>query len=159
MAEDWKNRGFTQIPNIAINNPAIPKCVRNTYIALSARAFGKRFSVSMSEQTLANDVGCSRMTISRHLAVLEAFHLIRRIRIGRGLTNTIILTLKVSNPESLTQSISRGTKGLSERIIKRERTTMKEALVMVTKHKRRKKESLAIQEALEVLAKHPPLPL
>ena len=59
---NWKDKGFTQIPNIVINNPAVPRCVRSTYEAISARAFGKRVSVSVSQETLAKDVGVSRRT-------------------------------------------------------------------------------------------------
>jgi len=138
--ESWRNRGWTPLPNIVINNPAVPRCVRNTYMALSARAFGKRYSVSVSQETLANDVGVSRRTIGYHLNVLEALHLIRRIRIGRGMTDTIILTLKVGNPDSLAKSISQGTRGLSEHILNREKLTMKEALVLSGKHRKRQKE-------------------
>ena len=142
--ENWKDKGFTQIPNIVLNNPAVPRCVRGTYEAISARAFGKRISVSVSLETLAKDVGVSTRTINRHLNVLEALFLIRRIRIGRGLTNTIILTLKVSNPDNLSQSIARGSKGLSQAIINRDKLTMKDALALSTRHQRKQKELTGI---------------
>ena len=141
---NWKDRGFTQIPNIVLNNPSVPRCVRGTYEAISARAFGKRISVSVSQETLAKDVGVSRMTISRHLNVLEALFLIRRIRIGRGITNTIILTLKVGSPDSLTKSISQGTKGLSNHILNRDKLTMKDALVLSAGHRRKQAELVGI---------------
>ena len=139
----WKDKGYTQIPNIVLNNPAVPRCVRGTYEAISARAFGKKPSVNVSEETLANDVGVSRSTILRHLKVLEALFLIRRIRIGRGLSNAIILTLKVSNP-NLIESISQGTKGLSQHILNREKLTMKEALVLSGEHRRKQKQLTGI---------------
>ena len=122
-------------------------------MALSARAFGKRYSVSVSQETLANDVGVSGRTIIRHLNVLEALHLIRRIRIGRGMTNTIILTLKVGNPDSLSNSIAKGSKELSQHILNRQKLTMKEALVLSAKHKKRQKEAaLFMRQADAILA-------
>ena len=152
----FKDDGFTQIPNLVLNNPAVPRCVRGTYEAISARAFGKRFSIFVSEDTLAKDVGVSPRTIIRHLNVLEALHLIQRIRLGKGLTNTIILTLKVSNPDSLTQSIRKGKNSLHEAICEKRKLTMRDCLELSGKQKKRKKEARAFQsyayhQALEIL--------
>ena len=140
---DWQNTGFTPIPNIAINNPALPRCVRSTYEAISARAFGKRFSIFVSEEILASDVGVSRITIIRHLNLLEAIGLIKRIRPGRGMTNTIVLTLKMgmSNNKTLSQGIRGELPGLSNLVLKREKLTMKEGLALIALKKRRQKEA------------------
>lgn len=150
----YKNKGFTPIPNIILNNPAVPRCCRGTYEAVSARAFGKRFSVFTSRETLAMDVGISTRTIARHLAVLEALGFIKRIRIGRGLTNTIVLTLKMRLVEtgSLTKAIEAELGGLSAYVLRREKLTMKEGLKLVRGRRRRQREiSLALKQAQTIL--------
>ncbi len=155
---NWQNRGFTQIPNIVLNNPAVPRCVRATYEAISARAFGKKFSISASEETLAADVGVSRRTVIRHLDVLEALHLIRRIRIGRGLTNTIVLTLKMRLVESgsLMKAIEVELAGLSQCILNRDKLTMKEATKLVSKRRKRKIVELTgvMAQVAQILREH-----
>ena len=141
--ENWKDKGFTPIPNILINNPSIPRCARSTYDTLSARCFGKRYSVFVSIGALATDVGVSDRTINRHLRVLEALRLIRRIRVGRGLTNTIILPLKLgmSDGSNLSQAIARESKALSQHVLARDKLTMKEALALSGASRRRKREA------------------
>jgi len=132
---NWKNNGFTQVPNIIINNPAIPRCARSTYDALSSRAFGKKAQVIISEAVLAKDVGVTRMTISRHLKVLERLHLIRRIRRGEGKPNVIVLTLKsrMNEAKSLALSIQSEINGLSGYVVNRKKLTMKQALKLGVK--------------------------
>ena len=89
-----RDKGFTPVPNIVLNNPAIPRCAQSTYGAIAARAYGRRSQIVVTEDVLANDTGVSRSTISRHLRVLETLCLIRRVRRSEGLPNIIVLTLK-----------------------------------------------------------------
>jgi len=126
-----KGKGFTPVPNIVLNNPAIPRCARSTYEAIAARAYGRRSQVAVTEDTLANDTGVSRSTISRHLKVLETLHLIQRVRRGEGLPNIIVLTLKkrLAQPGvGLAQAIEAELGGLSSYVLNHSKLTMKEAL-------------------------------
>ncbi len=91
--QSWRARGYTQLPNILLSR-ALPVGVRATAAAIYARGFGQRQGVCLATETLARDVGVSRQTIQKHLNILEAAGLIRRIRRGQGLANVIVLTLK-----------------------------------------------------------------
>lgn len=151
MTLNWKDKGFTPIPNIVINNPAIPRCVRSTYEAISARAFGKKFSVFVSQETLAEDVGVSLRTISRHLKVLETLRLIKRVRVGKGMTNTIILVLKLRLMDSVTlsQAIELERMALSMYVLNRKKLTMKDAIKLAGKARRRHKPAVRSPVVLE----------
>jgi len=155
MSGNWRDRGFTPIPNIVLNNPAVPRCVRPTYEAISARAFGKRYSVFVSCETLAQDVGVSERTINRHLKVLEALRLIKRSRPGKGITNNIILTLKLRMLDgySLSEAIARERVGLSACVLNRSKLTMKEAMKLASKRRKRQRgKPFVIQEAERILS-------
>ena len=119
------------MPNIILNNPAVPRCARSTYEAIAARAYGRRSQVAVTEDDLAKDTNVSRSTISRHLKVLEILHLIRRVRRGEGMPNIIVLALKVrlSQPGTgLADAIEAELGGLSAYVLNRSKLTMKKAL-------------------------------
>ncbi len=91
--QSWHSMGWTAIPNITFSR-ALPPNVRLTAAGVYGRAFGKRQGIVIKVETLAKDLGFSRQTIHKHLNILEAAGIIRRIRQGQRKANIIILNLK-----------------------------------------------------------------
>ncbi len=82
--------GFTQVPNVLLNDPKLTFPAKVVYAKLLSYAWHNNL-VYPGEATMARDLGTSQSTISRALGELEGDGWLDIIRLGQGWTNRYVL--------------------------------------------------------------------
>jgi biotin operon repressor len=85
-ADGLSQKGFTQIPNAILENPAISAGAKLTYVMLLRYAFNKG-SCFPGQDTLAGDMAVSRQSASKYIQELERRGFIKVKRQGQGRPN------------------------------------------------------------------------
>jgi len=79
--------GFTQVSNVILRDPRLSANAKVLYILLLSYAWQDR-ECFPGQDTLADNMGCTRRTIIRTLVELKKFKLISWVKRGLGKSNT-----------------------------------------------------------------------
>jgi hypothetical protein len=88
--------GFTQVPNILLNEAAVSSNAKVVYSKLLSYAWNNNM-VFPGQDRMAHDVGLSTATISRALHELELYEWLEIQRRGQGKTNIYVLKYRVQS--------------------------------------------------------------
>ncbi len=87
--------GFTQVPNVLLENKKISATAKLCYAMLLKYAWYKNY-VFPGQGTLAKEMGTSRPTVIKALKELERVGYLEQKRRGQGKTNVYILHCRVN---------------------------------------------------------------
>lgn len=82
--------GFTQVPNMVLNNKTLSFASKVVYAKLLSYAWNNN-RVFPGQETMAQEIGTSRPTITRSIEELVGAGFLEVERRGQGLTNIYIL--------------------------------------------------------------------
>ncbi len=86
--------GFTQVPNVLLNDPKISANAKVVYAKLLSYAWNND-RVFPGQERMAKDIGLSQPTIARAIKELEDNEWLEIQRRGQGKTNVYILKYRV----------------------------------------------------------------
>jgi len=96
--------GFTQLPNSILKHQKLPLGAKIVYALLLSYAWNDN-QVFPGQQTLADDAGASRQTVSKHMKELVATGLVTIERRGQGKTSIYTLHDVVDNKKLSTDDV------------------------------------------------------
>src|SRR3954451_16407777 len=86
--------GFTQVPNILLNETALSFAAKVSYAKLLSYAWNNNM-VFPGQETMAKDIGSSRSVVNRAVMELQGRGWLQIQRRGQGKTNVYVLKHRV----------------------------------------------------------------